>query len=189
MSSSLNIKRDYNVFGVLGGLRRAVGTRRRAVEFSQSGTSLLQRLTQVMVRSTANGVGAPQILWHHRSADHFSFEVRQDLCQHLLEVRSHSRGQQRASSRTDAASVLEEALSADRGYQGPNFQKVLAKILPHFKTEIVKRSDHAKGFVVLPRRWAVERTITWVNRCRRLVPDWENSTARRSRSYGSPQSA
>jgi hypothetical protein len=38
-------------------------------------------------------------------------------------------------------------LFADGGYQGPEFQKALAKILPHLETEIVKRSDHAKGFV------------------------------------------
>ena len=80
-------------------------------------------------------------------------------------------------------------LFADGGYQGPDFQKALAKILPHLTTEIVKRSDHAKGFVVLPRRWVVERTIAWLNRCRRLVKDWENLNPRRSRSYASPQSA
>ncbi len=39
--------------------------------------------------------------------------------------------------------------------------------------EIVKRSDQAKGFVVLPKRWVVERTFAWVNRCRRLAKDWE----------------
>ncbi len=65
-------------------------------------------------------------------------------------------------------------LFADGGYQGPEFQKALAKILPYLETEIVKRSDHAKGFVVLPRRWVVERTIAWLNRCRRLSKDWEN---------------
>ena len=65
-------------------------------------------------------------------------------------------------------------LFADGGYQGPEFQKALTRILPQLKTEIVKRSDHAKGFVVLPRRWVVERTIAWLNRCRRLAKDWEN---------------
>jgi hypothetical protein len=39
--------------------------------------------------------------------------------------------------------------------------------------EIVKRSDCAKGFVVLPKRWLVERTFAWLNRCRRLAKDWE----------------
>ena len=41
------------------------------------------------------------------------------------------------------------------------------------KVEIVKRSDVAKGFTVLPKRWIVERTIAWLNRCRRLAKDWE----------------
>lgn len=38
--------------------------------------------------------------------------------------------------------------------------------------EIVKRSDCHK-FVVLPKRWIVERTIGWLNRCRQLAKDWE----------------
>ena len=65
-------------------------------------------------------------------------------------------------------------LFVDGGYQGPEFQKALTKILPHLETEIIKRSDQAKGFVTLPRRWVVARTIAWLNRCRRLAKDWEN---------------
>src|SRR6202166_2536156 len=41
-------------------------------------------------------------------------------------------------------------LFADGGYQGPEFQKALAKILPYLETEIVKRSDHAKGSASTP---------------------------------------
>ena len=40
--------------------------------------------------------------------------------------------------------------------------------------EIVKRSDDMKGFVVLPRRWVVERTFSWFGRNRRLAKDFEN---------------
>ena len=43
--------------------------------------------------------------------------------------------------------------------------------------EIIKRSDAAKGFVLLPRRWVVERTFAWLGRCRRLAKDWETSIA------------
>ena len=70
-----------------------------------------------------------------------------------------------------------EKLFADSAYQGPLFAKALAKILPPLETEIVKRSD-AKGFVQLPKRWIVERTIAWLNRCRRLAKDWEPQRAR-----------
>src|SRR6516164_3661774 len=64
-------------------------------------------------------------------------------------------------------------LYADGGYQGPIFQSAVRKILRQIDVEIVKRSDTAKGFAVLPKRWIVERTIAWLNRCRRLTKDWE----------------
>jgi transposase len=67
-----------------------------------------------------------------------------------------------------------QKLFADSAYQGPIFHTALAAILPALKTEIVKRSDQLKGFVALPKRWIVERTIGWLNRCRRLAKDWEN---------------
>ena len=65
-------------------------------------------------------------------------------------------------------------LYADGGYQGPEFATAVAEVLPHVAVEIVKRSDQAKGFVVLPKRWVVERTLAWLKRCRRLAKDWEN---------------
>jgi transposase len=65
-------------------------------------------------------------------------------------------------------------LYADGGYQGPEFQHAVTKILRRVNLEIVKRSDQAKGFVILPKRWIVERTLAWLNRCRRLAKDWEN---------------
>ena len=65
-------------------------------------------------------------------------------------------------------------LYADGGYQGPEFQSAAKRALSKLEVEIVKRSDRAKGFVVLPKRWVVERTLAWLNRCRRLAKDWEN---------------
>ena len=65
-------------------------------------------------------------------------------------------------------------LFADSAYGGPIFHSALTKIMPHLEIEIVRRCDQAKGFVVLPKRWIVERTIAWLNRCRRLAKDWEN---------------
>ena len=42
--------------------------------------------------------------------------------------------------------------------------------------EIVKRKDDVKGFVVLPRRWVVERTFGWLGRDRRFSKDYESLT-------------
>ena len=64
-------------------------------------------------------------------------------------------------------------LYADGGYQGRQFQRALKRVLAKVSLEIVKRSDQAKGFLVLPKRWIVERTFAWLGRCRRLAKDWE----------------
>jgi transposase len=65
-------------------------------------------------------------------------------------------------------------LFADSAYAGPVFHDALANTMPCLAIEIVRRSDQAKGFLVLPKRWIVERTIGWLGRCRRLAKDWEN---------------
>ena len=64
-------------------------------------------------------------------------------------------------------------LYADGGYQGPKFANALKLVVANVNVEIVKRSDAAKGFVIVPRRWVVERTFAWLGRCRRLAKDWE----------------
>ena len=53
------------------------------------------------------------------------------------------------------------------------FQSAVKAAIANLNVEIVKRSDQASGFVVLPKRWVVERTFAWLNRCRRLAKDWE----------------
>ncbi len=63
---------------------------------------------------------------------------------------------------------------ADGGYLGALVQWV--KQLRPFgklKLEIVRRSDHAKGFKVIPKRWIVERTFGWFTKSRRLCRDYE----------------
>ena len=63
-------------------------------------------------------------------------------------------------------------LYADSGYRGTKFQTGLRAACGQVSLEIVRRCDRHR-FVVLPRRWIVERTIAWLNRCRRLAEDWE----------------
>ncbi|QDG94716.1 IS5 family transposase (plasmid) [Rhizobium sp. NIBRBAC000502774] len=65
---------------------------------------------------------------------------------------------------------------ADGGYAGHKLKKQLQKI-GKWTLEIIKRSDKAKGFEILPRRWVVERTFAWLGRCRRLAKDFETSIA------------
>jgi transposase len=78
-----------------------------------------------------------------------------------------------------------KTLFADTAYAGPLFQDALAVAMPGLITEIVRRCDQAKGFVVLPERWIVERTIGWLNRCRRLAMDWKTSPTPRLPSSAS----
>ena len=64
-----------------------------------------------------------------------------------------------------------ERIFADAGYQGPKMAKVIASS-GCWKIIIVKRSDLHR-FVVLPKRWIVERTFAWISRNRRLTRDFE----------------
>ena len=65
---------------------------------------------------------------------------------------------------------------AGDGYTGPKLRGALDR-LGDWTFEIVKRSDTAKGFEVLPRRWVVERTFAWLGRCQRLAKGWGKSIA------------
>jgi transposase len=63
---------------------------------------------------------------------------------------------------------------ADGGYGGDKLRGRLSKI-GQWTIEVIKRTDKARGFEPLPRRWVVERTFAWLNRCRRLAKDFETS--------------
>ncbi|PWL16602.1 IS5 family transposase [Falsochrobactrum shanghaiense] len=78
--------------------------------------------------------------------------------------------------RTRANYPSVKRLFADGGYAGEKLTTAVAHI-EALAIEIVKRSDQAKGFVILPKRWIVERTFAWLNRYRRLAKDWEASIA------------
>ncbi len=65
-----------------------------------------------------------------------------------------------------------EKIFADGAYGGEKLCEAMAGAA--WTIEVVKRPADQKGFKVLPRRWVVERTIAWINRCRRLAKDYEN---------------
>jgi putative transposase len=64
-----------------------------------------------------------------------------------------------------------EKVWADGGYRGQLITWV--KELTGIELEIIKRNDDVSGFVLLPKRWVVERTFGWFNRFRRMSKDYE----------------
>jgi transposase len=75
-------------------------------------------------------------------------------------------------SRTRRLFPFLETIFADSAYGGQKLRRAMDDAV--WRIEVVKRSAQAKGFQVIPRRWVVERTIAWINRCRRLAKDYEN---------------
>jgi len=103
-----------------------------------------------------------------------------DPCGNLVACTVHSAGtQDRDGAPGVFARLHREApnlrhIFADGGHAGPNLRDALVS-LGRWTPQIVKRSDTARGFEVLPRRWVVERTFAWPGRCRRLARDWERT--------------
>ena len=66
---------------------------------------------------------------------------------------------------------------ADGGYAGKLVTWARTRLKPKLILEIVKRPDDLHTFQVLPRRWVVERTLSWITRHRRTVRDYERLPA------------
>jgi transposase len=64
-----------------------------------------------------------------------------------------------------------ERIIADAGYQGRKMAAAVSRT-GTWVLQIVRRCDRHR-FVVLPKRWIVERTLAWISRCRRLARDYE----------------
>jgi transposase len=104
-----------------------------------------------------------------------------DTCGHLMRVKVHAAD----ISEAEGAKLLFEGLKAafpelaklwaDGGYGKPEGEFV-AWVKKNLKwtVEIVEKLADQVGFVVLPRRWVVERTLAWLCRNRRLSKDYEH---------------
>ncbi len=80
-------------------------------------------------------------------------------------------GAKRLLKRLDGAGKKLRKIWVDGGYRGLLLEWVRLNF--SFLLEVVLRNDDGKGFVVLPRRWVVERTFAWLSNHRRLSKDYE----------------
>jgi transposase len=64
-----------------------------------------------------------------------------------------------------------ETAFVDQGYTGE--KPAAAAQAPGIALEGGRAPEAKRGFVLLPRRWVVERSFAWATRCRRLVKDYE----------------
>ena len=105
-----------------------------------------------------------------------------DTCGFLIFILVHAADIQ---DRDGAADVLRAVrlrfpwlrhVFADGGYAGEKLGDALNEHGP-WTLQIIKRSNTAQGFEILPRRWVVERTFAWLGRCRRFAKDWERAIA------------
>ena len=101
-----------------------------------------------------------------------------DTLGHLLAVRVTSATEQDRSQVEALAKTVQEATGesvelayVDRGYTG---EKAAAEAEAQgIRLEVVKYQEARRGFVLLPRRWVVERSFAWATRFRRLARDYE----------------
>jgi transposase len=101
-----------------------------------------------------------------------------DTLGHLLALKvTAANEQERAQVSALAADVQEatgqsvELAYVDQGYTGEEAEDDADEHGIHL--EVVKLPDAKRGFVLLPRRWVVERSFAWLARCRRLAKDYE----------------
>jgi transposase len=101
-----------------------------------------------------------------------------DTLGHLLALRVTAADEQDRAQVEALATAVQEATGesvelayVDQGYPGPD--PAAAARAAGIQLEVVKHTEAKRGFVLLPRRWVVERTFAWAARCRRLARDYE----------------
>lgn len=101
-----------------------------------------------------------------------------DSLAHLLALHVTAAGQQDRAQVEKLAEAVQEITSenielayVDQGYTGENVAQAADK--HGVRLEVVKHTEVKRGFVLLPRRWVVERSFAWAARFRRLARDYE----------------
>jgi len=101
-----------------------------------------------------------------------------DTLGNLLAVKVTAANEQERAQVAELAEKIQEVTGGtveiafvDQGYTGENAAQQASA--HGIKLEVVKHTEAKKGFVLLPRRWVVERTFGWLGRFRRLTRDYE----------------
>jgi transposase len=101
-----------------------------------------------------------------------------DTLGHLLALHVTAANEQDRAQVSQLATAVQEATGeqvrvayVDQGYTGPDAADAAAAA--GITLEVVKLPDVKRGFVLLPRRWVVERSFAWMARFRRLARDYE----------------
>jgi transposase len=90
---------------------------------------------------------------------------------HSADIQDRDSARLVLDARTRALWPFIVKIFADAGYQGPRVA-CAARSTGRWVVEVVKRSE-LHNFVVVPKRWIVERTLAWISRNRRLMRDFE----------------
>ena len=101
-----------------------------------------------------------------------------DTLGHLLALHVTPADEQDRARVNELAEAVQEATGesvelayVDQGYTGEEASEAAEE--HGIRLEVVKRPEAERGFVLLPRRWVVERDFAWASRFRRLVKDYE----------------
>lgn len=114
----------------------------------------------------------------HKKKKDLKTHVAVDTLGNLLAVVVTPANEQERHQVTDLCERVQEATGqsvkvafADQGYTGEDAQQNAAQ--HGIELTVVKLPEARKGFVLLPRRWVVERSFAWMGRFRRLARDYE----------------
>ena len=118
----------------------------------------------------------------HKKRKGSKVHIAVDTLGHLLALRVTPANEQDRAEVAGLAeavqSVAEEKVQVafvDQGYTGQEPAEAAAKA--GLRLEVVKHHEAKRGFVLLPRRWVVERSFAWAARFRRLARDYERLAA------------
>jgi transposase len=114
----------------------------------------------------------------HKKKKGSKVHVAVDTLGHLLALIVTPANEQERAQVAELAEAVQiatgeqvEIAFVDQGYTGPDAEAAASEHGIHL--EVIKLPEAKKGFVLLPRRWVVERSFAWTSRFRRLARDYE----------------